>query len=60
LGEIIRNVSKMSIEEFSFHYLFEPLGIDSSKWDSKFENGVIYAGGGLKITPRDMPKIRLQ
>jgi CubicO group peptidase (beta-lactamase class C family) len=57
LGEIIRNASKMSIEEFSFHYLFEPLGIDSSNWDSKFENGVIYAGGGLKITPRDMAKI---
>ena len=57
LGEIIRNASDMTMDEFATKYLFEPLGIDSSHWDSKFENDVIYAGGGLKITPRSMAKI---
>ena len=57
LGEIIRKTTKMTIDEFSEKYLFEPLGIDSSSWAQQFENGVFYAGGGLVITPRDMVKI---
>ncbi|WP_273565674.1 serine hydrolase domain-containing protein [Maribacter halichondriae] len=56
LGEIIRTATKMKIDEFSKKYLFEPLGVDSSTWAQKFDNGVIYAGGGLIITPRDMVK----
>jgi CubicO group peptidase (beta-lactamase class C family) len=57
LGEIIKNAAKMTIEEFSGKYLFEPLGIDSFNWSLKFENGVIETAGGLKITPRAMVKI---
>jgi CubicO group peptidase (beta-lactamase class C family) len=57
LGEIIKKATKMTIDKFSEKYLFEPLGIDSSKWALQFENGVFYAGGGLIITPRDMVKI---
>ncbi|MBC8489892.1 MAG: serine hydrolase [Bacteroidetes bacterium] len=57
LGEIIKNATKMTIDKFSEKYLFKPLGIDSSNWAERFENGVIYAGGGLTITPRDMVKI---
>lgn len=57
LGEIIRNAAKMTIDTFSEKYLFELLGTDSSNWAQRFENGVIYAGGGLVITPRDMIKI---
>lgn len=56
LGEIIKTATKMKIDEFSKKYLFEPLGIDSSIWSQKFDNGVIYAGGGLIIKPRDMVK----
>ena len=56
LGEIIKNAAKMTFDEFSEKYLFEPLGIDSSHWD-QFENGVIDGAGGLDITPRDMAKI---
>jgi hypothetical protein len=40
LGEIIRNATNMTIDEFSSNYLFEPLGIDSSHWAIKCENGV--------------------
>jgi CubicO group peptidase (beta-lactamase class C family) len=57
LGEIIKNATGMNIDEFSAKYLFEPLGIDSADWWLRFENGVIEAAGGLKITPRDMVKI---
>ncbi|MDP8205372.1 MAG: serine hydrolase [Candidatus Electryonea clarkiae] len=56
LGEIIRNATGMKMDEFTGKYLFEPLQIDSSTW-RQFENGVIEAGGGIKITSRDMLKI---
>ena len=57
LGEIIRNATGMDIDEFSAKYLFEPLGIDSFDWWNRFENGVIEAASGLKMTPRDMVKV---
>jgi len=57
LGEIIRNATKMGIDDFSRKYLFEPLGVDSSNWVQRFENGVFETGGSLVITPRDMAKI---
>ena len=57
LGGIIENATEMNIDEFSAKYLFGPLEIDSFDWWSRFENGVIEAAGGLKITPRDMVKI---
>lgn len=57
LGEIIRNATKMSIDEFAAKYLFCPIEIDSVEWSLKFDNGVIEAAGGLKMRPRDMLKI---
>jgi CubicO group peptidase (beta-lactamase class C family) len=57
LGEILRYATGMDIEEFSEKYLFEPLGIDSSNWYNRFENGVIECAGGLELTPRGMSKI---
>ena len=57
LGEIIRNATKMAIDEFSGEYLFEPLGIDSANWSIQYENGVIEAAGSLEMTSRDMAKI---
>ena len=57
LGEIIKNATGMNLEAFSGRYLFEPLGIDNFNWGNRFENGVIDAASGLKITPRDMAKI---
>jgi len=56
LGEIIKNATKMNIDEFSRKYLFEPLEIDSSNWTVRYPNGVIEAAGSLEITPRDMTK----
>ncbi|MHC4535977.1 MAG: serine hydrolase domain-containing protein [Planctomycetota bacterium] len=56
LGEIIKNATKMNIDEFSGEYLFGPLGIDPYYW-SQFKNGVVEAAGTIEITPRDMAKI---
>ncbi|UCH14551.1 MAG: serine hydrolase [Bacteroidales bacterium] len=55
LGEIIRNSSNMTIDSFSRKYLFEPLGVDTSDWYLKYNNGV-YEANSLKITPRAMMK----
>lgn len=57
LGEIIKNATKMEIDEFSKKYLFEPIGSDSSNWSIRFKNGMIESAGGLEIVPRDMLKI---
>jgi len=54
LGEIIRNATTMTIDDFSQEYLFKPLGIDSFEWAVKYENGV--DANNLKITPRSMIK----
>ena len=58
LGEIIKNATKMNLDEFSGKYLFEPLGIASYHW-SLVRNGVVDGAGGLKMTPRHMGKIGL-
>ena len=56
LGEIIRYDTGMNVHGFSTQYLFEPLGIDYSRW-SRWGSGVFDTAGGLEITPRDMTKI---
>jgi CubicO group peptidase (beta-lactamase class C family) len=56
LGEIIKNATKMNIDEFSGKYLFEPIGIAPYYW-LRYKNGVVEAAGSIKITPRDMTKI---
>ena len=56
LSEIVKNATKMNLDEFSVKYLFEPLGIAPYYW-SQLNRGVIDGAGGLRITPRDMAKI---
>jgi CubicO group peptidase (beta-lactamase class C family) len=56
LGEIIKNATKMNLDDFSGKYLFEPLGISPYHWEL-LNKGIIDGAGGLKITPRDMVKI---
>jgi CubicO group peptidase (beta-lactamase class C family) len=56
LGEILKNASKMNIDEFSGKYLFDPLGITPYYWE-QYPNGVIDAAGSIRIKPRDMVKI---
>ncbi len=56
LGEILRNATGYSIDDFCSKYLFEPMGINQVRWTQKFENGVIQCAGALKMKPRDMLK----
>jgi len=56
LGEIIKYATRMPFDDFSKEYLMKPLGIDTASWVDRFNNGVIYAGGGLVMKPRDMMK----
>jgi CubicO group peptidase (beta-lactamase class C family) len=56
LGEILKNATKMNIDEFSGKYLFGPLGISPYYWD-QYNNGTVDAAGSIRITPRDMVKI---
>ncbi|MDH3317811.1 MAG: serine hydrolase, partial [Gammaproteobacteria bacterium] len=56
LGEVIRKQSKMSVDEFSRKYLFDPLGIADLNW-SVFPNGTVDTGGGFMVRPRDLAKI---
>lgn len=56
LGEILKNTSGYTIDEFSGRYLFSSLGITEYHWD-KFPDGRIQTDGGLSLRPRDMAKI---
>lgn len=56
LGEIVKHLSGLSIDDFAGTYLFSPLGITNYQWD-KFADGKIQTDGGLSLRPRDMAKI---
>lgn len=55
LGEIIKNSSGMTIDEFSTTYLFDPLGVKNTRW-TQFPGGVWDGSGAFYITPRAMLK----
>lgn len=55
LGEIIYKVSSMKPDVFADHYLFGKLGINNRTWE-RFNNGVVFVSGDLRIRPRDMAK----
>lgn len=55
LGEILKNASGLTIDEFSTKYLFEPLGIKNTRW-TQFPSGVWDGSGAFYITPRAMVK----
>ena len=57
LGEIVRNASGMSVDQFAQKNLFNPMGIRMHAWKGRFPNGVVHTGGGLYLRPRDMAKI---
>jgi CubicO group peptidase (beta-lactamase class C family) len=57
LAMIVENASGMSFQEFSAHYLFEPLGLDRAEWYLVYPSGETHAAGGWKATSREMLKI---
>ncbi|MFX1506979.1 MAG: serine hydrolase domain-containing protein [Promethearchaeota archaeon] len=56
LSAIIQSASGMATLDFAETYLFNPLGIEVDDW-LKSNEGLVWGGVGLKISPRDMLKI---
>jgi CubicO group peptidase (beta-lactamase class C family) len=56
LGEVIREATRMRMDDFAEQYLFEPLGITNYEWDH-INPDMIHASGNLKLRPRDMAKL---
>jgi CubicO group peptidase (beta-lactamase class C family) len=56
LAEILKNATKMNLDEFAEQYLFNPLGISSYQW-LKINKGIVDGAGGLIMKPRDLLKI---
>lgn len=56
LGEIVKEASGTSADQFAEERLFEPLGIETYSW-LKFPSGTVQAGSGLDLRPRDMAKL---
>jgi len=55
LGEIVAIASNMALDVFAGQYLFEPMNVDSYKFQ-KHPSGMVYAHGDIYITPRTMAK----
>jgi CubicO group peptidase (beta-lactamase class C family) len=56
LGEVVYKSSGLRPDRFAEQHLFKPLGISNYQW-LKYPNGIVQAGGGLYMRPRDMAKI---
>jgi CubicO group peptidase (beta-lactamase class C family) len=53
LGEIIKKVTELRVDNFAEKYLFAPLGITQCEWRS-LSRDVIYTAGDVRLRPRDM------
>jgi CubicO group peptidase (beta-lactamase class C family) len=56
LGDIVRTTTGMNLDNFSREYLFKPLGITRYRWE-RIRGNIVFASGGLYLTPRDLAKI---
>lgn len=57
LAGILREVTGMSVQEFSRRYLFEPLGITSAEWWFTDNTNLPHTGGGLNMSAGDMLRL---
>jgi CubicO group peptidase (beta-lactamase class C family) len=55
LGEAIREVSGLRMDDFAEEYLFDPLDITNYEWDY-INSDMVHASGNLRLQPRDMAK----
>jgi CubicO group peptidase (beta-lactamase class C family) len=56
VGEAIARGSRLTVDKFANHYLFEPLGIREFHWQFS-PKGRAWIGGGARMIPREMAKI---
>lgn len=60
LAEIVERTSKIPLDDFAYHNLFQPLGIEKYSWNKYSVWGpseTFAAPSGLRLTPRDLMKI---
>jgi len=55
LADVARKASGLPADEFARQYLFTPLGVQDFIWGTN-AGGIVDAGGGLWLRPRDMAK----
>ncbi len=55
LAAIVQEATGTSAISFARAHLFEPLGISHVFWPSD-PRGILFGGGGLRLTPRDLAK----
>jgi CubicO group peptidase (beta-lactamase class C family) len=55
LGEIIKKVTELRVDNFAERHLFAPLGVTQCEWRS-LSRDVIYTAGDARLRPRDMAK----
>ena len=55
LGEILRNSTQSSVEDFAETHLFSPMGINDYSW-RMLANGLAATGSFFRMLPRDMVK----
>lgn len=56
VGQIIQRNAGTRLDYFADRYLFEPLGIENSKW-VYINRDFVYCSGDLRLRPRDMAKL---
>lgn len=55
LCAVLQQAVGMTLDEFGREYLFEPVGMDSARFDAD-PQGISDGGNGLWLTPRDMAR----
>ncbi len=58
LGEIIRKATNRRVDAFAKEFLFDPLGVDETEWQT-VQGDVLLCSGDLHLKPRDMAKFGL-
>lgn len=57
LGALVGRAAGARVDVFLQSELFEPLGVQSARWDRGQPQGLPHGGGGLYLRPRDMAKL---
>jgi CubicO group peptidase (beta-lactamase class C family) len=57
LGAVVRKTAARPLEDFAREFLFQPLAITDTAWNTYPESDITSGAGGLRLRPRDMAKL---